>query len=197
MVRNHQVSDGQADPTETLITEFVEFWESSWKEADRYGQSERAMIRAHLYFAVARRHLATNGRELHFTKKELKQAIQSALHVVKSAKKVDRDDRIAGGICHAYIARWLEDWEGQADFSSEEMVTIRIKLYGDAMERYRKSGYSDLHVTKREVQRAAEMIESIRQRRERQQRADNRDKSIRKAQREHGRLADACVVSSI
>lgn len=197
MVRNHQVSDGQADPTETLITEFVEFWESSWKEADRYGQSERAMIRAHLYFAVARRHLATNGRELHFTKKELKQAIQSALHVVKSAKKVDRDDRIAGGICHAYIARWLDDWEGQADFSSEEMVTIRIKLYGDAMERYRKSGYSDLHVTKREVQRAAEMIESIRQRRERQQRADNRDKSIRKAQREHGRLADACVVSSI
>ncbi len=197
MVRNHQVSDGQADPTETLITEFVEFWESSWKEADRYGQSERAMIRAHLYFAVARRHLATNGRELHFTKKELKQAIQSALHVVKSAKKVDRDDRIAGGICHAYIARWLEDWEGQADFSSEEMVTIRIKLYGDAMERYRKSGYSDLHVTKREVQRAAEMIESIRQRRERQQRADNRDKSIRKAQRENGRLADACVVSSI
>ncbi len=197
MVRNHQVSDGQADPTETLITEFVEFWESSWKEADRYGQSERAMIHAHLYFAAARRHLATNGRELHFTKKELKQAIQSALHVVKSAKKVDRDDRIAGGICHAYIARWLEDWEGQADFSSEEMVTIRIKLYGDAMERYRKSGYSDLHVTKREVQRAAEMIESIRQRRERQQRADNRDKSIRKAQREHGRLADACVVSSI
>ncbi len=197
MVRNHQVSDGQADPTETLITEFVEFWESSWKEADRYGQSERAMIRAHLYFAVARRHLATNGRELHFTKKELKQAIQSALHVVKSAKKVDRDDRIAGGICHAYIARWLDDWEGQADFSSEEMVTIRIKLYGDAMERYRKSGYSDLHVTKREVQRAAEMIELIRQRRERQQRADSRDKSIRKAQREHGRLADACVVSSI
>ena len=197
MVRNHQVSDGQADPTETLITEFVEFWESSWKEADRFGQSERAMIRAHLYFAVARRHLATNGRELHFTKKELKQAIQSALHVVKSAKKVDRDDRIAGGICHAYIARWLDDWEGQADFSSEEMVTIRIKLYGDAMERYRKSGYSDLHVTKREVQRAAEMIELIRQRRERQQRADSRDKSIRKAQREHGRLADACVVSSI
>ena len=85
MVRNHQVSDGQADPTETLITEFVEFWESSWKEADRYGQSERAMIRAHLYFAVARRHLATNGRELHFTKKELKQAIQYALHVVKPA----------------------------------------------------------------------------------------------------------------
>lgn len=196
MAKNHQVLDDQGDPTETLITKFVEFWEANWKEADRYGRSERAMIRAHLYLSVARRHLVTGGKELHFTKKELKQAVQSAVEVVKSTKKQDRDNRQAGNICHAYVWDLLVSWEGREEYSAEEMVTIRTKLYSDAMERYHKSGYSDLHVTRREIQRATEMIDSIRQRRERQQKADNRDRTIRKAQREHGRLADACVVSS-
>lgn len=195
MVKNQVVSDDLADPTETLITEFINHWENHWAEADRFGQSEKAMIRAHLYFAVARRYLATDGGELHFTKKELKQAIRSAVEVVKSTRASDRDDRVAGDICHNYVLRRLEGWEHRDDFSAEEMVTIRIKLYSEVMERYRKSGYTDLRATKREIQKATEMIDSIRQRRARQQRADDRDRTIRKAQREHGVLADACVVS--
>lgn len=196
MVKTQTVSDDLTDPTETLITEFVQFWEDHWKEADRFGRSERAMIRAHLYFAVARRYLATGGSELHFTKKELKRAIQSAVEVVKSTKKGDRDNFMSGVICGRYVSGLMNAWERREEFTEVELVTIRTKLYGDVMDRYRKSGFTNLHATKREIQRAVEVIESIRQRRVRQQRADDRDRTIRKAQREFGVLADSCVVSS-
>lgn len=194
MVKTTPASAEVIDPTEQLITEFIQFWEDHWSEAGHFDPSARAMIRAHLYLSVAKRYLLTCGGELHFTKKELKQAIRSAVEVVKQTRKKGRDDQVEGEICLRYICRLLDGWERREEFSEQELVAIRSKLFSDARDRYRNSGYSDLRVTKRELQKVVEMIESIRQRRERELRLDERDRRIRKGRREMGVLADSCTL---
>lgn len=192
MVKTKPVSDDLTDHTETLITEFIEFWEAHWSEADRFGRSERAMIRAHLYFAVARRYLATNGVEMRFTKKELKQAVQSAMEVVKSTKKPNRDDSVSGRICHGYLTRRLMFWDGREKFADEELVLIRARLYSNVVDRYSRSGFVDLYYTRRELQGAIEFVEVVREQDSRRAQADERDRKIRHARREMGVLAENC-----
>lgn len=194
MVKIKRVLVAELDSVEQLIADFIRYWGDNWPDAERYSQSEIDMISAHLYLSTAKRYLKTDGTELHFTKKELKQAIRHAVEVRQRAGYRDRDNRTREAVCLHYVVSFFNCWESRDDYSDEELIMMRTHLYSTAMERYCNSGFSVLHVTKREIQGTVEMAMSIRRRRERDARLDKRDHEIRQMRIEMGVLADTRVV---
>lgn len=189
---------GQTDASsDKLVMGFVRFWLDQWPEAEEYDQVKLATIYAHLCLVVSRRYFETNGKELRFTPKELEEVIKSA---TAPPERIVRRGGSKGQtmyeICFGYIAGLHRFGVVRDSYSKDELRVICGRLLGLVVDRYRKSNYTKLVVGKAELRDIDEWVESMRSRRARDARMDERDRRIKQTRRYMGVLADACTVTS-
>lgn len=170
--------------SDDLAVAFLRAWESGWSEAHRFTQDELRVIRCNLYGVVTDRY--SKQGEMTFTSKELGQAIKSARELVKPINTSFRPTGSINQICYNFVDIFFAGWKERDNFSSSEQRVIITHLYASTLSRYEASNQAVLKFTKRELSIAKDAVINQRAKKEKEARADERDRQIRRLRNRFG-----------
>ena len=179
--------------SDELAVAFLRAWEAEWPEKHHFTQDELRVIRCNLYGVVTDR-FAKRG-EMTFTSKELGQAVKSAKELAKPINTSSKPAESINSVCYNFVNIFLAGWKDSDIFSSSELRAIGICLYAATLSRYESSNQAVLKLTKRELAHAKEVAMDQRARSEKEARADERDRQIRRLRNRFGSAAEGRFIA--
>ena len=175
-----------------LAVAFLKAWEAELPDDFPCSQEEMKAIKCSLYSVVTERY-ARKG-EMFFTSKELHEAVAAAQELVKPTRQGYKSVQAVNQLCVSFVSMFLENWRERSHFTDEELSVIFAHLYASTVERYESSHSSILKFTKRELKSARDFVMKYRAKREREAKADERDRRIRAMRARFGSAVEDKVI---
>lgn len=175
-----------------LAVAFLKAWETELPEDFPCSKEEMKAIKCSLYTVVTERY-ARKG-EMFFTSKELQEAVAAAQELVRPTRQGYKSVQSVNQLCVSFVSMFLENWKDRSHFTEEELSLIFAHLYAFTVERYESSHSSILKFTKRELKTARDFVMKYRSKKEREAKADERDRRIRAMRARFGSAVEDKVI---